>query len=526
VEESLFLIPCARGTKDHLVEGNPVLRQEAPLGLDTYLDRFRDQRVLVVGDIILDHYIQGDVSRTSPEAPVPVLAVEREEWLPGGAANVAKNLTALGARADLVGLVGSDDAARKLKELLKADKLLRPRLVTERGRPTTLKTRCVSQGQQMLRFDHEVAGPVAITTEQAALERIEGCLEQCSGVIISDYGKGFLQPKFLQAVIGLVTARGLKVLVDPKGRDYTRYRGASLVTPNQKEASESTGVAIIDMKSVEEAARKLHRTIRGEAIVITRGGAGLSVFPRRGKPSHIPARAREVYDVTGAGDTVIASLGLGIFSGASFAEAGAIGNLAAGIVVGRAGVASVSLDTLRVACEEEEDHPRRKLVSAAELEQICRSLRQNGRKVIFTNGFFDVLHPGHVRLLSEARKLGHSLIVAVNSDASTRRLKGEPRPILKIGERVDIIAALPSVDYVTIFDGDTPEDLLARLRPDVLVKGGGVGAKKKDVVGAPFVESYGGEVRLIELKDMPRISTILERASNSSRKKKKTRKKR
>lgn len=487
------------------------------MNLSNTIQHFRDQRVLVVGDLILDHYIRGSVSRTSPEAPVPVLHVTAEEWLPGGAANVAVNVTALGAKAELMGVVGNDESGARLKELLKSYAGLTPRLLVEKGRATTLKSRCVAQGQQMLRFDREVNEPISDATMSAALERIEKRLPHCSGVILSDYGKGFLRPEFLKKLITMVKDHGLRVVVDPKGRDYGRYRGVSVLTPNQKEASEASGIAIKGMESLTAAARALQKTVQGEAVVITRGEAGISVFPRRGKASHVPARAREVFDVTGAGDTVISTLGLALFSGADFHEAAALGNLAAGIVVGRAGVASVSANSLIVACQEEDDQDRRKLVSMAELEQVCRSLRQNGRRIVFTNGFFDLLHHGHVRLLSEARRMGDCLIVAINSDASTRRLKGDPRPILKCGERLDLLAALPYVDYVTIFEEDTPEGLLRRLRPDILVKGGNPDSRKTDVVGWEYVESYGGEVRLVHFANEPRISSILERAGRESK---------
>lgn len=478
-----------------------------------HLDHFRDQRVLVIGDVILDHYVRGSVSRTSPEAPVPILAVQGEEWLPGGAANVAKNITALGARAELVGVVGDDDAYRRLREIFHRDAWLKPHLLVESKRITTLKTRCVAQGQQMLRFDHENTRPISEKTRADAIRRVGKLLGQCTGVILSDYGKGFLQPELIGEIIREARDRGLKVLVDPKGRDYRRYAGATVLTPNQKEAAEASGIAIEDVDSLAAAAKVLQKTVKGDAIVITRGAAGVSAFPKRGGPSHLPARAREVFDVTGAGDTMIATLGLALFAGAKLDEAAQLGNLAAGIVVGRAGVASVSVDSLRVVCQEgDEESGRRKLVTAAELEQICRSLHQNDRKIVFTNGFFDLLHHGHVRLLSEARKMGDCLIVAINSDASTRRLKGKPRPILKENERVDLLASLPSVDYLTIFEGNTPEELLRRINPDILVKGG-VGASKQHVIGSDYVEGYGGEVRLVNFKDEPRISTILDRAA-------------
>lgn len=473
------------------------------------IDSFPRLRVLVIGDVILDHYVRGTVARTSPEAPVPILHVQREEFLPGGAANVARNLTALGARVDLLGLVGRDEAAGHLRTSLEQTAGLKPHLLTEAGRPTILKTRCVAQGQQMLRLDREETHPASDATCAAALARVEKLLTKCHGIILSDYGKGFLRPDFLQAVIARAREAGVRVVVDPKGRDYARYRGVTTLTPNQKEASEASGVTITDDASVAEAARRLQKTIAGEAVVITRGAAGVSVFPRRGRASHLPAQAREVFDVTGAGDTFIAVFTLGLLAGGSWAGAAELGNLAAGIKVGRAGVATVSAEELRRASEGGRARAG-KLLAGEELLQACRSVQLHGGRVVFTNGFFDLLHHGHIRLLEQARVQGDCLVVALNSDASVQRLKGAPRPLLKFSERAAVLAALPFVDFLTMQEEDTPEELLRRLRPDVLVKG----AKTEHVVGREIVEGYGGQVKFVEVEDQAAsISSILARAT-------------
>jgi len=327
--------------------------------LAQYIDRFRKQRLLVVGDAIVDHYIRGSVTRTSPEAPVPILAVEDEEWLAGGAANVARNITALGARAEFVGVVGEDGPAARLAQILAEDSLLGAHLLRERGRPTTLKTRAVAQGQQMLRLDYEVTRCISDATREKALGKIRAMLPKCGGVILSDYGKGFLTPELARQIIDAASAAGRPVFVDPKGSDYARYRGATVLTPNQKEASEASHIAIADNDSAARAARVLHRTVKGDTVVITRGAHGISVFPRRGRPTHIPARAQEVFDVTGAGDTVICVMALGLCSGAGIAEAAALSNLAGGIVVGIPGVARVPADRLRAAAELEDSAPLR-----------------------------------------------------------------------------------------------------------------------------------------------------------------------
>ncbi len=486
------------------------------MGLADLIDRFSRLEVLVVGDVMTDHYVRGTVSRTSPEAPVPILAIEEEEWLPGGAANVARNITSLGAEVHLVGLVGEDVAGRRLAEHLAAEPRLHPHLLTDAARPTVQKTRCVAQGQQMLRIDRETTAPAPPELQDRAMEMVEGLLPSCRAVIVSDYAKGFLAPELLQRLIAAAKEAGVPVLVDPKGLDFARYAGAAIVTPNRKEASEFTRIAVRDDASAEQAAGAIQDTVGGEAIVVTRGAAGVTVRLRDGTVHHLRARAREVFDVTGAGDTFIGVVGLAVGAGADIRRAAELGNLAAGIAVGLAGVATVSPHALRNACLEDAPAPASKRRTLAELESICRSLRQRGRRVVFTNGYFDLLHFGHVQLLQEARRQGDVLVVAVNSDESTRRLKGPPRPILKLAERLDVLGALPAVDHLIVFDEDTPVELLRRLRPDVLVKGGPAGSGPEGVVGRNIVEEYGGEVRLLWFDNQPTISGILERTRSAS----------
>lgn len=480
------------------------------MSLPSLIPCFSERRVLVLGDLILDHYVRGSVSRTSPEAPVPILNVEDEEYLLGGAANVAANLVSLGARVELAGLLGKDEAADVFFHVLEDQQGISPLIVQDPSRPTILKTRCVAQGQQMLRLDRERAHPMQLEIELAMLQEVLPLVEQCDGVVFSDYGKGFLTASFMAAVIKHAHKKGKAALVDPKGRDYARYRGATLITPNQKEASDASGLAIEDNESCAQAAAALQEMVQGEAIVITRGPGGVSVFPREGPPSHLPARAREVYDVTGAGDSFIATLALGLFSGGTLEQAAELGNLAGGFVVGRAGVATVTQRDLEETLDASGATPPRKQRTVGELEQICRSLRQNGSTVVFTNGFFDLLHYGHVRLLEEARGMGNALVVAINSDESTRRLKGPPRPVLSAEERARILGALPFVDYVVIFDDDTPERLLEQLRPDVLVKGTLPGDAHPHAVGQEIVRAHGGNVRFVEIEGNT-ISTLLER---------------
>ncbi|MEQ8820551.1 MAG: D-glycero-beta-D-manno-heptose-7-phosphate kinase [Sumerlaeia bacterium] len=477
--------------------------------LASTLDLFPARRVLVVGDAILDHYLAGSVSRTSPEAPVPVLNVERETWLPGGAANVARNLAAQEAQAVLVGVCGRDDAARELIRGLEADPLITPRLVQDPSRPTTLKTRAMAQGQQMLRLDREDATSISEAVEQQVRAIVAEEMPRCDGVILSDYAKGLLTPALIRAIVADAQAAGREVIVDPKGRDYARYRGAALLTPNKKEAQDATGRVIKGEPSAIEAARDLQEIVAGEAICITLGGGGVGIFPRDGEPSFIPAQAREVFDVTGAGDTFISLLALARFSGLSFEQAARIGNAAAGIVVGRAGVATVRRNELRADLLGETG--RRKRIGRGELKEACRSLALAGKRIVFTNGCFDLLNVCHIRLLEQARSLGDVLVVAINSDAGVRALKGPPRPLLNARERAELLAALPYVDFVVEFEDETPEALLRDIQPAILVKGSTTG----EVVGRDIVESYGGEVRSLDLGFGPKVEDILARAAVS-----------
>ena len=316
------------------------------------MQRFAKVRVLVAGDLILDHYLHGSVLRISPEAPVPVLNVEKEGYLLGGAANVARNLSSLGARVELVGLRGKDDFGDRLEKLIGADPLIRPKLVVDASRPTTLKTRCIANGQQMMRLDREVPEPVTGRTEERVIAALISRLAHCDAVIVSDYAKGLLSLRVLEELIARAREAGKPLFVDPKGDEYRRYRGATYLTPNQKEAQEATGVKITDEDSLRRAGRELLKQVAADAVFITRGPKGVSVFPRKGQPIHMPARAREVFDVTGAGDTFIAVSALAVASGGSLSDAATLANAAAGVVVGHAGVAAIKPSELRRALDD------------------------------------------------------------------------------------------------------------------------------------------------------------------------------
>lgn len=471
------------------------------------LESFPRQRVLVIGDAILDHYVVGSVHRTSPEAPVPVLHAERDEWLAGGAANVARNIAMQGAEVVFVSLCGTDEAGDRLLDILGREARIRLEVERQPDRPTPLKTRFVAQGQQILRVDRErtLAAPPRVVTR--LLARVRRALSGVTGVVLSDYGKGLLVPELIAEVVALAHARGLEVLVDPKGTDYRRYRGADLITPNKKEAELASDIAIVDEASRTAAARAIQKQVGGKAVCITLGAGGVAVHPRKGRVTQVSARAREVFDVTGAGDTFLAVMALARFAGADFGQAAELGNTAAGIVVGRSGVAAVAREELQ---RELEGYAGvRKSVGWDEMLAVRRSLARSGRRVVLTNGCFDILNVHHIRLLAEARALGDVLVVALNSDESVRRLKGSPRPLLTATERIELIGSLPYVDYLIVFDEDTPRKLLEHLKPDILVKGAN---HVEGAVGHEIVEAYGGEVRMLETGLGPSTGDVIRRA--------------
>jgi D-beta-D-heptose 7-phosphate kinase/D-beta-D-heptose 1-phosphate adenosyltransferase len=462
-------------------------------------------RLLVVGDAMLDRFVAGAVERISPEAPIPVLRVERRAEMPGGAGNVVANLLALGARVAFVAVVGDDDAGRVLAGL-QQDRL-DGALVVEAGRPTTIKTRFVAGTQQLLRIDEETTAPIASATEEALLRAVEKHLAGAGAVVLSDYGKGVLTPRVAQGVIALARAANLPVLVDPKSADYTRYDGATAVTPNRRELEQAAGSSARTDEEVEAAARTLIARHHFEALIATRSEQGLSVV-RAHDAHHVPARAREIFDVSGAGDTVMATLAAAVATGASLVDAARLANAAGGVAVAKPGTATVSRDELVHALELGDET---KLVARDGAAGRVETWRRRGLKVAFTNGCFDLLHPGHVHLLRQARATADKLIVGLNSDASVQRLKGPTRPVNDERARAQVLASLADVDAVVVFDEDTPLQLLETLRPDVLVKGADYTIEQ--IVGAELVQAYGGKVVRAELvPDQSTTKTIARMA--------------
>lgn len=463
---------------------------------------FEQARVLVVGDIMLDRYWYGPATRISPEAPVPVVRITGGDDRPGGAANVALNIAALGASATVVGVVGDDEAGRILLAQLTAAGV-RPQLIPCPDKPTTTKLRVLARNQQLLRLDFEE--PLAAADAAGLVERVEALLADCAVLVLSDYAKGGLQDP--AALIAQAAARGLPVLVDPKGSDFDRYRGATLLTPNLAELEAVAGPCP-DPAMLRARGLGLIEALELGALLVTRGEQGMTLL-RAGHPElHLPAQAREVYDVTGAGDTVIATLASALAAGAALPDAVTLANLAAGIVVGKLGTATVSAPELRQALHAGRT-VRRGLVDVGQLQVELAAARARGERIVFTNGCFDLLHAGHVHYLREARALGDRLIVAVNDDASVRRLKGAGRPLNPLARRMAVLAGLEAVDWVVGFAEDTPEDLLHRLRPDILVKGGDY--RTDQVVGWQIVAGYGGEVRTLGLVEDCSTTTLVER---------------
>lgn len=453
--------------------------------------KFKELSVLVIGDIILDRYIWGHVERTSPEAPVPVVNVDEEYHVLGGAGNVANNLAKMGVKTLLLGIIGKDTLGKKIFQLLRQNKITDDFILVDEQYPTILKTRIISSGQQLIRIDREKVHSPTPSVIKELIARYTTALKEVDGIIISDYAKGVLSKPFLANVILEAKKKDVKIFVDPKGEDFQKYRGVDCLTPNLKESEKATGIAISDEEQLTQAGKRLLNITKARCVAITRGADGVAVFQPRRLPQFIPGHRREVYDITGAGDTFISHFAIGYFSGLDFVEAAVLGNFAASITVSKLGVATVSPDELLAFIKEESYLSKRK--SLPELQHIVMSLKSQGKKIVFTNGCFDLLHIGHIKFLEQARNLGDCLIVAINSDASVRRIKGAPRPIISANDRADILSALHFVDYVIIFEEDNPLNLIRTLQPDILVKGKNL--KPEEIVGREIVRSYGGEVK-------------------------------
>ncbi len=470
--------------------------------VEKQLSEFRGQTVLCIGDLMLDDFVYGDVSRISPEAPAPVIAVKREDVIIGGAGNVARNIAALGARCVFLGVIGNDLAGKTVKSAFGIFRSkIKPQLIVDKSRPTTRKLRFVSEhhSTHLLRADWEQTKPIDGKIEAALIKRALAALPRVDAVVLSDYAKGLLTPRVIRAVIKKAKQLKKPVIVDPKGTDFSIYRGATIITPNRKELVDATRRTVATQAELAVAAAELARTVNSKAVLVTMSEEGMLLYTRSAVPVHVPAYSVKVRDVSGAGDTVVAVLALMLGTGADFETAMRTANAAASVVIGKRGTATVLaaelrariLPTAALAAEE-------KIVfDWRELEEPLSQWRAQDLRVGFTNGVFDLLRPGHVKVLAEAGAACDRLVVGINSDASVRRLKGDGRPVQTEIARAEVLAALEAVDLVVVFEKSTPIDLIRRVRPNVLIKGSDY--KGKQVVGRELVEANGGKVILVDL---------------------------
>ena len=468
--------------------------------LDNWLRSLRNVKILCVGDIMLDQYVYGDVDRVSPEAPIPVLNINTRSYVVGGAGNVACNISAIGGIANLVAVTGDDLAGSQINNLLDDDQGVINSLIVGNDYATTVKTRFVADGQHLLRVDDESIDIYSAQFRESIFSTVEALLgqEPPGAIVLSDYGKGVLSGSITKNIITAAKLLNIPVIIDPKGTDYSKYYGADILTPNRKELSESSLLPTRTSDQIVAAAENLIDRFAIGSVLVTRGKEGMSLITSNSAPLHLPALAREIFDVSGAGDTVVAVMAAGVAAGMNSAEAAELSNVAAGIVVGKIGTAVVrNIDlfhALSGTVSEEKN-----IADKNQLNKRITEWRSRGLSIGFTNGCFDLMHPGHISLIEQAKSECDKLIIGLNSDESVFRLKGEGRPVQNSVARGLVLASLSSVDAVIVFDDDTPIDLIKLMRPDVLVKGADY--LMEDVVGGEFVSSYGGRIVLADLID-------------------------
>ena len=479
-------------------------------GLQNRLQQISQRRLVAVGDLMVDRFVYGEVARISPEAPIPVMTRSRESVVLGAAGNVARNVAALGAEVALIGVIGADAAGREAKSLIATEPRIEGYLITDAGRPTTIKTRFISGGQQLLRVDEEHLSALTDEVERQVVSSITAAARGAGAILLSDYGKGVITPRVVDAALAAAGREGAMLIVDSKARTFDRYGGADVVKPNASELAFATGMPTETDAEVEAALIRALELSACKAVVATRGGQGMSLAAR-GKPvRHFQRTPQEVADATGAGDTALASLGVALAVGADLAEAIEFALLASGVVVQKVGTATATPDELIEAEVVERMAPAEAKI--ATLERLARETarwRERGLKIGFTNGCFDILHRGHTALLGQAREWCDRLVVGVNSDRSVRALKGEGRPVNDLESRAMVLAGLRSVDLVAPFDEETPLRLIEACRPDVLIKGADY--TLDTVVGRELVESWGGEVRLAALVEGLSTTATIEK---------------
>lgn len=489
--------------------------------LIAFVDRWKRRKIVVAGDFMLDHYLYGHADRLSPDAPVPVLSVQREEHKPGGAANVCLDLLALNCDVACLGVTGDDDNAQVLKQKMHDAGCNVAGLVITADRPTTVKQNLVGLAQhrhpqKMFRVDFEKKLPVDDATAAKILAKAKIALKGASVLCLEDYNKGVLTPAVCQQLIALAKAMNVPVMVDPAAiTDYSKYAGAATITPNRTEASLAMDVKCdgADQATLEKLARQMLKQLKLETVVLTLDKQGALLLEKGKKPVIVPTVARQVYDVTGAGDMVLAMLAAAKANGADWLSAVELANIAAGLEVERFGVVPIELDEILLALLEKQSKALGKVRQMAQLLPELAAYRKQGRKIAFTNGCFDILHAGHVSFLRESRALGDLLVVGVNSDTSIKRIKGKDRPVNQQEDRLMVLSELQSIDYLIVFDKDTPTELLEQIKPDILVKGGDY--DRSSVVGADLVESYGGKVALVSFVKGRSTTNIITKIKNT-----------
>lgn len=472
----------------------------------------KNVRVAVIGDMMIDEYLDGEVSRISPEAPIPVHRAVSTKVSAGGAANAAKNIALAGGNVDVISVIGNDDTAKLLQDIFSADGINGEGLILDDNRRTIRKLRIRASNQQIVRIDWEDVEPINQKQQDAVFNYFEA--HEYDAVLISDYGKGSLPIGLLARILESCRKRNVPSIVDPKGFDYSKYLHASLITPNKKEACQALGIDEAEGMTGFQLGQKLQKTFGLRNVLVTLGPAGMALVSESGEEIHRPAVAKEVWDVSGAGDTVAAMMTLGLASRASWRHIMEIATVAAGIVVEKWGTQPVRKEELIATLTSQPvSKSTRKILDRESLAEVVQDLKRLDRKIVFTNGCFDILHAGHVTYIEEAKKKGNVLILGINSDESISRLKGPQRPIIELSQRMKVISALESVDFVIPFDEDTPKALIELVKPDVLIKGSDYNVD--EIVGADFVAQYGGIVQTIDLVPGTSTSGIIEKIAKT-----------
>ncbi len=463
------------------------------------ISKFNRTHLLVIGDLMIDEYLGGEVDHISPEAPVPVVAIKNQDYTLGGSGNVVNNLITLGAKVSVLGVIGKGRDGKLLLSKLDALGANTQGIIQEPGRHTTKKTRIIAEHQQVLRIDRETKKEISAPTFKNIIKSAEKIIPDVDVVLISDYGKGLINRAMIKNLVQIAKKHNKTTIADPKGLDFTKYAGVNLLTPNKKEATLASGMEITDAKTLAKVGSVLLDKSNIDKLLITCGKDGMVLFEKNKKPFKTATKAREVYDVSGAGDTVLAVLGLGVAAGLPFNTAVSLANTAAGIVVGKVGTAAVTQKELLQALKLTAAETVAKHKTLEELGELCRKLQKDRKRIVLTNGCFDLLHVGHIKLFSASKKLGDVLIVALDDDDSVRNLKGSGRPVISATERVRILSALDSVDYLIVFANSELDQVIKSIRPDILTKGSNYDTE--EVLGRDIVESYGGRVELIPITE-------------------------